>query len=227
MPDASLSEKAHARRRRPRQGPATRRQILDSSLRLFSNRGYARTSVRDIAQAVGITDAAIYYHFASKRDLLEALFDERGIVAALNDLEHLDPGPDPVEQLESISISALRILTRNLDFIKVLLVEALAEDSDAVEEWRAAVDRWVHAINRLFGIYASRGVLRPDPHELAAEQLVDSVLGAYLDALIPGRNDVSAEGEPSGRLVAQVKLSVRSAVHTLRCASPILSSDPP
>ena len=66
------------RTRKVRHGPVTREQILDSSLKLFSEKGFARTSVRDIAQAAGITDAAIYYHFASKRDLFEALIEERG-----------------------------------------------------------------------------------------------------------------------------------------------------
>ena len=39
------------RARKLRQGPVTREQILDASLRLFSEKGFARTSVRDIAQA--------------------------------------------------------------------------------------------------------------------------------------------------------------------------------
>jgi AcrR family transcriptional regulator len=59
--------------KRTRRGPHTRQQILDASLRLFSERGFARTTVRDIARQAGITDAAIYYHFDSKRELLEAL----------------------------------------------------------------------------------------------------------------------------------------------------------
>jgi AcrR family transcriptional regulator len=205
-------------RRRPRQGPATRKQILDSSLKLFSDYGYARTSVRDIAQAVGITDAAIYYHFNSKRDLLGALFEERGIIAALTGLEALDPRIDPEEQLQALSLQALRVLSRNRDFIKVLLVEALAEsdDGEAVQEWRAATYRWAHAIRRILTIYAERGSLRDDNLEIAAEEMVDSVLGAYLDALLPGTKDVAADGEPSARLRTQVMLSVSGSVGRLR-----------
>ncbi len=59
--------------KRTRRGPYTRQLILDASLSLFSRRGFARTTVRDIARKAGITDAAIYYHFESKRELLEAL----------------------------------------------------------------------------------------------------------------------------------------------------------
>ncbi len=218
MPEPTVGDPRH-HRRRPRQGPATRRQILDSSLKLFSDRGYARTSVRDIAQAVGITDAAIYYHFASKRDLLGALFEERGIIAALKDLEALDPATDPEEQLQIVSLQALRVLSRNRDFIKVLLVEALAESEggEAVEEWRAAVNRWAGAILRILEIYCRRGVIRDEGLEIAAEEIVDSVLGAYLDALLPGSVDVLEDGEPSDRIMHQVAISVTNAVHRLRC----------
>src|SRR3989337_1499841 len=75
--------------RRTRRGPLTRQQILDASLRLFSERGFARTTVRDIARQAGITDAAIYYHFESKRELLEALVEEQGFVSSLQDLARL------------------------------------------------------------------------------------------------------------------------------------------
>src|SRR5512132_1210412 len=76
--------------KRTRRGPYTRKQILDASLRLFSERGFARTTVRDIAREAGITDAAIYYHFESKRDLLEALVDERGFLTSLQNLERVE-----------------------------------------------------------------------------------------------------------------------------------------
>jgi AcrR family transcriptional regulator len=216
MVEAPVGDSRH-QRRRPRQGPATRQQILDCSLRLFSERGYARTSVRDIAHAVGITDAAIYYHFASKRDLLRALFEERGIIAALMDLEGLHPRTYAEEQLLAISVQALRVLSRNRDFIKVLLVEALAaaDGGEALEEWRAGVNRWSGAILRLLRIYTDRGVMRDDSLEIAAEELVDSVLGAYLDALLPGSEDVLEDGEPSPRLLAQVGISVASSVRRL------------
>src|SRR5437870_13891020 len=75
--------------KRTRRGPYTRKQILDASLSLFSERGFARTTVRDIARQAGITDAAIYYHFESKRELLEALVEERGFLSSLQNLERI------------------------------------------------------------------------------------------------------------------------------------------
>ncbi|HEY7208204.1 MAG TPA: helix-turn-helix domain-containing protein [Gaiellaceae bacterium] len=56
------------RRRRPR--GSTREAILDVALELFNEQGYDKTSLREIADRLGITKAALYYHFESKGDIL-------------------------------------------------------------------------------------------------------------------------------------------------------------
>ena len=60
---------ASAPTRRPPRG-ATRERILDVALELFNDRGYDKTSLREIAERLGITKAALYYHFDSKEDIL-------------------------------------------------------------------------------------------------------------------------------------------------------------
>jgi AcrR family transcriptional regulator len=51
-------------------GVTTREAILTAAQRLFSERGYDATSLRQIADAVGTTKAAVYYHFPAKEHLL-------------------------------------------------------------------------------------------------------------------------------------------------------------
>lgn len=51
----------------------TRRRILDEATALFTERGYAGTSIRDISDRLGMTKGALYYHFSSKDDLLHAM----------------------------------------------------------------------------------------------------------------------------------------------------------
>jgi AcrR family transcriptional regulator len=51
----------------------TRERILDIALDLFTTKGYDKTSLREIAEQLGFSKAAIYYHFASKEDILLAL----------------------------------------------------------------------------------------------------------------------------------------------------------
>jgi len=51
----------------------TRGRILAAARDLFAERGYASASIRDIADLLGMTKAALYYHFPAKQDVLEAL----------------------------------------------------------------------------------------------------------------------------------------------------------
>jgi len=53
--------------------PDTRQRILDVALDLFTEQGYDGTSLREIAEKLGVTKAALYYHFESKEDILQAL----------------------------------------------------------------------------------------------------------------------------------------------------------
>jgi AcrR family transcriptional regulator len=58
----------------PQQAGATgREQILNAAAQMFSQQGYGAASTRKIAMAVGVKQASLYYHFASKEDILAAL----------------------------------------------------------------------------------------------------------------------------------------------------------
>ena len=54
----------------------TRERIVTAASGLFAERGFAGTSIRDISDALGLTKAALYYHFASKEEILRAIVDQ-------------------------------------------------------------------------------------------------------------------------------------------------------
>lgn len=56
--------------------PRTRERILEVALTLFADRGYDATSMREIAEHLGITKAALYYHFDSKAEIVRAMLAE-------------------------------------------------------------------------------------------------------------------------------------------------------
>ena len=62
-----------ARKKSLDDGPVLRGQILEKASGLFYERGYAATSIRDIADAVGISSSTMYHHFANKQDVLHAI----------------------------------------------------------------------------------------------------------------------------------------------------------
>src|SRR5262249_42624727 len=63
---------------------STRERILDVALDLFTEQGYEQTSLREIAEQLGVTKAALYYHFASKDEILMALHERLHAVAEEN-----------------------------------------------------------------------------------------------------------------------------------------------
>lgn len=65
-----------------RRGTETRRRTREVALELFTRQGYEATSLREIADVLGINKASLYYHFASKEAILQSLVDERGTEAA-------------------------------------------------------------------------------------------------------------------------------------------------
>jgi len=52
---------------------SVKQTIIDETMRLFSEKGYAATSIRDIANAVDIKSASLYYYINSKKDLLNQI----------------------------------------------------------------------------------------------------------------------------------------------------------
>lgn len=82
---ASASAPAPRRRGRPRSGPranpslSTREEILAAAASLFGTQGYTETTTRQIADAVGIKQASLYYHFPDKSQILRSLL--KGTVA--------------------------------------------------------------------------------------------------------------------------------------------------
>ncbi|MDD3610528.1 MAG: TetR/AcrR family transcriptional regulator [Halothiobacillaceae bacterium] len=110
----------------------TREEILELSAPLFAQRGYDGVSMRDVARAAGLTQAALYYHFADKDQLyLEAVavqFRERG--AVLNEL--LAGGGTPLKRLERFVTGLARMMATDKDFLR--LMQWVLLDNDEVRQ---------------------------------------------------------------------------------------------
>ena len=66
-----MDEHAHVGRRGD-----TRARIQQVALELFAEQGYERTSLREIAERLGVTKAALYYHFKSKEDIVRSFTED-------------------------------------------------------------------------------------------------------------------------------------------------------
>jgi len=85
-------------------------QLLEAAARVFRQKGYGITTMRDIAAATGMTAGAIYYHYPSKGDLLLAVYAEgvRRVTAAVQ--AALEPDGTPWEKLQRAITAHLKMM---------------------------------------------------------------------------------------------------------------------
>ena len=55
---------------------SVRKRLMDAAILLFTTRGYAATSVREIVEMAGVTKPALYYHFQSKEGIYLAILED-------------------------------------------------------------------------------------------------------------------------------------------------------
>ena len=79
-----------------RRGSTAREEILDAAAELFTTQGFATTSTHQIADAVGIRQASLYYHFPSKTEIFLTLLQStvEPSLALAERLEASDAGPE-------------------------------------------------------------------------------------------------------------------------------------
>jgi AcrR family transcriptional regulator len=101
-----------------------RGQLVRESARLFREKGYEGTSVRDIASATGLQSGSWVYHFKTKQDILAAVMEE-GLQRALERIEAIGrEALAPREQFRALLRTHLdTLLGPGQDFIPVLLYE--------------------------------------------------------------------------------------------------------
>ena len=128
---------AHSTTPAPRQDNR-RQQLLDTAAHLFRQHGYHATSMRDIASAVGMLPGSIYYHFASKDELLVTVYRE-GVSRIAERLDAAVAGKkEPWQQLEAACIAHLQTLLAHSDYAQVV-IRVLPDDAPAVRVRLAAL----------------------------------------------------------------------------------------
>jgi AcrR family transcriptional regulator len=81
--------------RREQYSEATRAALLEEATALFAKRGYAGTSLEDVATASQVTRGAVYHHFASKQALFEAVLDAQELRATAEVVTAAAAAADP------------------------------------------------------------------------------------------------------------------------------------
>jgi AcrR family transcriptional regulator len=100
-----------------------RRRLLDAAVKVFARKGYHASRVGDIAEEAGVAHGLLYHYFASKEDVLRAVFREtwRALIDTIESVE--EAGDPPREQLRKVAEILLRSWRRDPDLVRVLVLE--------------------------------------------------------------------------------------------------------
>lgn len=159
---------------------ARRRQIIEGTIELVAERGYAGTSLSGIAARSGISKASVLYHFASKDEVVQATFADviDGFVADVG--AAVDAADGPEGQLLAYLHGSLAYLRAHPSRMRVL-VEGLVADRDGPRDLvpgaPAAASRW-QAVAGMLAEGQRASVFRAfDPRALAV------IVSGALDAV--------------------------------------------
>ena len=110
-------------------GEERRSQILAVAVSLFSERGFRGTTTKEIAQAAGVSEAMVFRHFATKKELYAAILDHKSCADDRFQPEQM--AADAIKRkddravFESLAIGALTYHEKDPEFQRLLLYSAL------------------------------------------------------------------------------------------------------
>lgn len=156
----------------------SRADVVAAAGRLFAERGYHGTSMRDLGRELGLLGSSLYAHVESKQDLLvevveegARLFDESAQRARLG-------GGSSSERLRSLITGHVEVVLDNPDVVRTFLNEARMLDEDHRSRVIAARDHYEKAFREVIAAGAAEGEFRADADPKIASIFVLSILNA-------------------------------------------------
>lgn len=146
---------------RRQQAEERREQILDAAIRIFCEKGFAGTTIRDIAREVGVTEGLLYHYFESKEALENACWKERTWRAELERILNAAEGKPVEAVLREIVTDFLGTLRRHAPLVRMNAAESLRNPELKAEHLAKIEDNHL----RLVGFLRERqanGELRQD-----------------------------------------------------------------
>jgi AcrR family transcriptional regulator len=156
---------------RERKAQLTRDEILRAARRLFAERGYARTSVRDIAQTAGVSAQTVYDSVGSKQALVSSLNDLIDTEAGIAGLARAAAESDDPRVLAAANARITRSILEHCGDIVHALVTGAAAEPELAAVLSEGQRRHTEGTGRIVALLRNLGALGPIDADEAAESL--------------------------------------------------------
>ena len=178
----------------------TARRILDAAAEILANEGYPALSMRRLGAAIGLSQAAIYRHYADKAELVSRLVEE-GYADLAERLGGVAAAGGEVEEILAAAVRTyVEFAAERPTLFKALLLQDIGEAGKAVEAFAPGIARRRRTFELLAGLLR-RGMDegrfdQADP-ELTAQALWAGIFGIasrlVIEAPEPGRRSLLVE----------------------------------
>ncbi len=143
-------------------GHLRKQQILDTATALFGRYGYDRVTVKKVAAACGITEPAVYRHYASKEQLYEAVLAVLPLRLHLTKLfKDLQQESDCERLLSGLATHIISFFSKNDEVYRLLLYAALSGHEQAAQVYSSIRGAYIKFLaDRLKQLAAQRIILK-------------------------------------------------------------------
>jgi AcrR family transcriptional regulator len=156
----------------------SRRTVLDAAQRLFLERGFAATTMIDVAEAAGVSTKNIYKVFGNKVGLAKAVFDlaiagddEPVPMVERASLMKVRAEPDPRRMMMFYGEHLAAVSPRHVPF-QLVILDAAANDSEAAKVWKQLQAERLRGMAMFANSLAAGGHLR---HDVTATEARDTL----------------------------------------------------
>ena len=165
----------------------SRRQILDSALKLFSKQGYRGTNIREIAEAAGLSTGNVYHLFPDKESIFRALLERYFAILAAPDFpfnKALADGAFP-NDLEALGKASRESVRKYKSYVALIYVDVVEFDGKHIRRYYSEMAQRFEAFMKVQpGESAIRSKLRPEVSPVSAIMLASRFFLHYYEVEI-------------------------------------------
>jgi AcrR family transcriptional regulator len=117
-----------------------RTAIIHKSSEVFNHYGYKKTTMDDVAHAVGKGKSSIYYYFNSKEDIFKAVIEYEAEILKVELLSSVEAADEPIEKIRNYVLTRMQVYKKVNNFYKALTNDMLLH-LNFIEETRIRYEK--------------------------------------------------------------------------------------
>jgi AcrR family transcriptional regulator len=156
----------------------TRARIMQAASKLFTEKGFAGTTTRAIAESAGINEVTLFRHFGTKEKLAKAIMDQYGGAAIAENLEMRFSG-DYVQDLTLIGRTMMKVMSERIVAIRMSICE-----SGNFPEFQQVVAENPRQLRQMLARYFQRQIEKKVIYSGHPEAMAQAFLGMFFSYIV-------------------------------------------